>query len=85
VFTQQILTQFPQCNANLHGTTEHEYYEHWQSRDVHDGEGQKLVCLYEQLTNLQNDEILRLVIDGQQILPRAELESAPNNLDEQEN
>ncbi len=85
VFAEQVMKKFPECGVDLHGTTEHELYEHWQSRDVQDGQGQRLVCRFEQITNLENDEILRVVIDGQQILPRAELESVPNNLDEQEN
>lgn len=80
VFAQRIIDRFPDLEVDLHGTTEHEDYEHWQSEWVGVGEHRqhKLVCRREELTNLQTGDVLRLVVDGKQILPREASTTTPS-------
>lgn len=79
VFAQRILEMFLELDIDLYATTNHELYEHWQSRRYE----QQLVCRREQLTDTQDDIILRLIIDGHQILPRGEDQSDTGDLDEE--
>lgn len=72
VFVERLLEKFPALLVDLHATTENELYAHWQSRRSGPDDRPRLVCRHERLTDPATDTILRLAIDGHQILPRDE-------------
>lgn len=65
LFAECILKVFPGVHyVSCKSTEENGPYEHWESVG-----SRSLVCRCEQLTNIQEDRIERLVIDGVQIIP----------------
>jgi hypothetical protein len=65
VFAECVLERFPGVDVDIKSETEHELFEHWNN-----GYGQRhLMCRHEQLTDPKEGTILRLVIDGHQVLP----------------
>lgn len=78
VFAQRVIDRFPGVDIDLHATTEHEDYEHWQSlwAGAGDERRHRMLCRREELTNLENDDVVRLVIDGKQVLPRRDAGTA---------
>ena len=60
-----VLEQFPGVGIDIRSITEHELYEHWRAETG----SRRLDCRYEELTDIQEDRIVRLVINGKQVIP----------------
>jgi hypothetical protein len=58
-FIERASSIFPNLIFDLQGTTEHELYERWLAS------GGNAVQVEEQLVNLENDEVLRWIKDGE--------------------
>lgn len=64
-FVERAMEKFPTLDFDLHGTTEHAFYEHWQSTPA--VMGRRLVCREERVTDISRDTVAYLRIDGQVI------------------
>ena len=70
LFAERIINMFRELHVDLHGTTEHEEYEHWQSEWADTDGPRNLIRRQYRLTNIQEERIVQLDIDGQRILPQ---------------
>ena len=70
-FVARACNKFRTLEFDLHGTVEHEDYEHWRAEEASlcEGRVRRLICVEARTTN-QEDEIVRLKIGNQWILPR---------------
>lgn len=77
-FVEIAANKFPRLDFAVRGTSDDEYYEHWQAQWawLGDKSPRTMSCIEKRVTCRQSGDILELEIQGQRILPREDVEVA---------